>query len=598
MRSAPARRPGIHLKDYLTQLLTDAVTKLQADGALPADIAPTVMIERTRDRSHGDYASNLAMLLAKPARCKPRDIATQLVAAIETGGQLQKVEIAGPGFINFFLGPEAWHAGISDILAQGEQFGRSDHGKGSRIQVEFVSANPTGPLHVGHGRGAAYGAAVADLLEAVGHTVHREYYVNDAGRQMDILAVSVYLRYLDLCGEDITFPANGYQGDYVWDIAATLHREHGDALQHPVAAVFRDVPADEPDGGDKEKHIDGLIARSRTLLGETHYRQVFDEGLTAILGSIRKDLEEFGVVYDDWFSERSLAENSAVETSIERLRQSGHVYEQNGALWFRSTDFGDEKDRVIVRDNGQTTYFASDIAYHLNKLERGYDRVIDVWGADHHGYVPRVKAALEALGAHPEKLDVLLVQFAILYRHGEKVAMSTRSGEFVTLRELRHEVGNDAARFFYVMRKCEQHMDFDLDLAKSQSNDNPVYYIQYAHARVRSVFRQLQEKQLAWDQAAGATGLTALSESHEQELMISLSRYPEVLEAAAINHEPHQLTHYLRELANDFHTYYNAHTFLVEDATLRNARLNLIEATRQVIANGLGLLGVSAPDNM
>jgi arginyl-tRNA synthetase len=586
------------LKDQLVQLLTDAVAKLQADGELPADITPTVMIERTRDRSHGDFASNLAMLLAKPARCKPRDIAEKLLAAIETGGQLRKVEIAGPGFINFFLGPDAWHAGINEILEQGEQFGRSDVGKGSRIQVEFVSANPTGPLHVGHGRGAAYGAAVADLLEAIGYEVHREYYVNDAGRQMDILATSVYLRYLDLCGEDIPFPANGYQGDYVWDIAATLHREHGNALQYPVAEVFKNVPADEPDGGDKEKHIDGLIARSRTLLGESRYRQVFDEGLTAILGNIRKDLEEFGVVYDEWFSERSLSENHTVESSIERLQQSGHVYEKNGALWFKSTDFGDEKDRVVVRENGQSTYFASDIAYHLNKLERGYDRVIDVWGADHHGYVPRVKAALKALDANPDKLDVLLVQFAILYRQGEKVAMSTRSGEFVTLRELRHEVGNDAARFFYVMRKCEQHMDFDLDLAKSQSNDNPVYYIQYAHARVRSVFRQLQEKQLAWDPAAGAAGLASLSEDHEQELMINLSRYPEVLEVAAINHEPHLLTHYLRELANDFHTYYNAHTFLVEDVTVRNARLNLIEATRQVIANGLGLLGVSAPDNM
>jgi len=598
LQAAPTGHFITHLKDHLAQLLTDAVAKLQADGTLPADFTPTVMIERTRDRSHGDFASNLAMLLAKPARSKPRDIAEHLVTAIETDGHIVKIEIAGPGFINFFLGREAWHAGIGDILEQGERFGRSDVGKGKRIQVEFVSANPTGPLHVGHGRGAAYGAAVADLLEAVGYAVHREYYVNDAGRQMDILAASVYLRYLDLCGADLTFPANGYQGDYVWDIAATLHREHGNALQHPVSEVFSDVPADEPDGGDKEAHIDGLIARTRTLLGEADYRQVFDEGLTTILGNIRQDLEEFGVVYDDWFSERSLSENRAVKTSIERLQQSGHVYEKNGALWFKSTDFGDEKDRVIVRDNGQTTYFASDIAYHLNKLERGYDRVIDIWGADHHGYVPRVKAALEALGAHPEKLDVLLVQFAILYRHGEKMAMSTRSGEFVTLRELRHEVGNDAARFFYVMRKCEQHMDFDLDLAKSQSNDNPVYYIQYAHARVRSVFRQLQEKQLEWDRAAGAAGLAVLSEDHEQELMITLSRYPEVLEAAAINHEPHLLTHYLRELANDFHTYYNAHTFLVEDATLRNARLNLIEATRQVIANGLGLLGVSAPDNM
>ena len=587
-----------HVKEQLVQILTDAIATLQADGSLPADNMPAVMVERTRDRQHGDFASNLAMLLAKPARRKPRDIAEQLVAAIATGGQLQKVEIAGPGFINFFLGPEAWHSVVDDILEQGERYGRSDSGKGSRIQVEFVSANPTGPLHVGHGRGAAYGAAVADLLEAIGYDVHREYYVNDAGRQMDILAASVYLRYLELCGEEVIFPANGYQGDYVWDIAATLHREQGEALQHPVADVFKDVPADEPAGGDKEIHIDGVIARTRSLLGEAGYRQVFDAGLDAILGNIRQDLKEFGIVYDEWFSERSLTDNKAVEAGIERLQKSGHVYEKNGALWFKSTDFGDEKDRVIVRDNGQTTYFASDIAYHANKLERGYDRVIDVWGADHHGYVPRVKAALTALGDNPDQLDVLLVQFAILYRQGEKVQMSTRSGEFVTLRELRNEVGNDAARFFYVMRKCEQHMDFDLDLAKSQSNDNPVYYIQYAHARVRSVFRQLQEKQFTWDQAAGAAALATLDETHELELMINLSRYPEVLETAAINHEPHQLTHYLRELANDFHTYYNAHTFLVEDATVRNARLNLIEATRQVIANGLGLLGVSAPDSM
>ena len=587
-----------YLKTQLAKLLTDAVATLQADGTLPTDISPNVMIERTRDRAHGDFASNLALTLAKPARSKPRDIAAKLIAAIEPGEQVQKIEIAGPGFINFFLGCQAWHAVIDDILEDSDRYGRSDYGKGQRIQVEFVSANPTGPLHVGHGRGAAYGAAVADLLEAIGYEVHREYYVNDAGRQMDILAASVYLRYLDLCGETVTFPANGYQGDYVWDIAATLHREHGETFRHPVADIFADVPPDEPAGGDKEAHIDGIIDRTRTLLGQTQYRRVFDEGLNAILGNIRQDLKEFGVVYDEWFSERSLSDDKSVEACIERLQQSGHVYEKNGALWFKATDFGDEKDRVLVRDNGQTTYFASDIAYHANKLERGYNRVIDVWGADHHGYVPRVKAALKALGDAPDKLDVLLVQFAILYRHGEKVQMSTRSGEFVTLRELRKEVGNDAARFFYVMRKCEQHMDFDLDLAKSQSNDNPVYYIQYAHARVRSVFRQLQEKQFNWDRAAGNEGVSILSESHELELMINLSRYPEILEAAAINHEPHQLTHYLRELANDFHTYYNAHTFLVEDAKVRNARLNLIEATRQVIANGLGLLGVSAPDTM
>ena len=586
------------MKEQLVQVLADAVAKLQGSGDLPSGISPNIMVERTRDRAHGDFASNLAMTLAKPARSKPRDLAEKIAGVIETGDHIKKVEIAGPGFINFYLGPDAWRGVISDILEQGSRFGLSSHGAGQHIQVEFVSANPTGPLHVGHGRGAAYGAAVADLLEAVGYAVHREYYVNDAGRQMDILAASVYLRYLELCGEEVPFPANGYQGDYVWDIGAALHRENGDTLRHPVNEVFSDVPPDEPAGGDKEVHIDAIIARCQSLLGATDYRKVFDEGLNAILHNIRQDLKEFGVVYDEWFSERSLTENHAVESCIERLKNSGHTYEKDGALWFRSTDYGDEKDRVVIRDNGQSTYFASDIAYHANKLERGYDRVIDIWGADHHGYVPRVKAALKALGDDPGRLDVLLVQFAILYRHGEKAQMSTRSGKFVTLRELRNEVGNDAARFFYVMRKCEQHMDFDLDLAKSQSNDNPVYYIQYAHARVMSVMRQLKEKQLEWDRAAGNAGLAILTETHEQELMISLSRYPEILESAADNHEPHQLTYYLRELANDFHTYYNAHTFLVEDSTLRNARLNLIEATRQVIANGLGLLGVSAPDTM
>jgi len=388
----------------------------------------------------------------------------------------------------------------------------------------------------------------------------------------------------------------------VWDIAATVHRTHGDALRHTAAEMFNDIPADAgkgaDGGGDKELHIDALIARAQQLLGEARYREVFDLGLNTILDDIRRDLAEFGVVYNEWFSERSLTDNGTVARTIERLRTSGHVYEKDGALWFRSTDYGDEKDRVVVRDNGQTTYFASDIAYHMNKLERGYARVIDVWGADHHGYVPRVKAALAAIGDDPAKLDVLLVQFAILYRGGEKAQMSTRSGEFVTLRELRHEVGKDACRFFYVMRKCEQHMDFDLDLAKSQSTDNPVYYIQYAHARVMSVLRQMADKGIAWNAREGMAHLQRLSESHETALMVSLSRYPEIIESAANNHEPHQIAHYLRELANDFHTYYNAHQFLVEDSALRNARLTLIQATRQVLANGLGLLGVSAPDSM
>ncbi len=458
----------------------------------------------------------------------------------------------------------------------------------------------------GHGRGAAYGAVVADLLAAVGFDVHREYYVNDAGRQMDILGTSVWLRYLELCGEEIRFPSNGYKGDYVWDIAATLHREHGDAYRVDAGQVFAGLPPDanpptqpeETGGGDKEAHIDGLIAAAKHLLGDNRYRYVFELGLNTILDDIRDDLSGFGVEYQEWYSERSLTESGAVNRAIERLRAGGHLYEQDGALWFRSTAFGDEKDRVVVRENGQSTYFASDIAYHMDKLERGFDRVIDIWGADHHGYIPRVKAALQALGDDADRLDVLLVQFAILYRGGEKAQMSTRSGEFVTLRELRKEVGRDAARFFYVMRRCEQHLDFDLDLAKSESSDNPVYYVQYAHARVCSVLRQAADKGMAVDPSPGTTNLERLTEDHEQALLRSLTRYPEVVESAALKAEPHQLTHYLRELANDFHTYYNAHQFLVEDAVLRDARIKLILAARQVLRNGLGLLGVSAPESM
>ncbi|MBL1275356.1 MAG: arginine--tRNA ligase [Ectothiorhodospiraceae bacterium] len=590
------------MKEQLTSLIQTAIDVLKNQQVIPADLSPSIQIDRTRDASHGDYACNIAMMLAKPAKCKPRDLAEQIVALMPASDTVEKIAVAGPGFINFTLTDAASFAVVATVLEAGEAYGRSSIGKNKSIQVEFVSANPTGPLHVGHGRGAAYGAAVSDLLAAVGYKVHREYYVNDAGRQMDILAASVWLRYLDLCGEnandELPFPVNGYKGDYIWDIAAMLHRENSDAFRHAAQTVLKDLPADESAGGDKEIYIDALISRAKALLGEEAYRSVFDAGLNSILDDIRRDLEGFGVVYEEWFSERSLTESGAVDRAIERLKESSHLYEKDGAWWFRSTDFGDEKDRVVVRDNGQTTYFASDIAYHMQKLERGYDRVIDVWGADHHGYVPRVKAALTALGDDASKLDVLLVQFAILYRGGVKAQMSTRSGEFVTLRELREEVGDDAARFFYVMRKCEQHMDFDLDLAKSQSSDNPVYYIQYAHARVCSVMRQLEEKGLTHNSENGLANLAMLSESHEQALLTRLARYPEVVEAAALNHEPHLLAHFLRDMANDFHTYYNAHQFLVDDVCVRDARLCLVKATRQVIANGLGLLAVSVPESM
>ncbi len=586
------------MKETLQQLILRALDQLTAENTFESTPEVLPGIERTRDKTHGDFATNIAMVLSKQARSKPRDLAEKIVAALPANESILKVEIAGPGFINFFIADNARMSVITQIIGEGVAYGRSNIGVGKKVQVEFVSANPTGPLHVGHGRGAAYGATVADLLEAAGYEVHREYYVNDAGRQMDILGTSVWLRYLDLCGETITFPSNGYQGDYIWDIAATLHREYGDKFRHAANDLFEAIPADEPNGGDKELHIDALIERAKTLLGVTNYRVVFDAGLNTILNDIRQDLGEFGVTYENWYSERSLVESGAVDRAIERLQNAGHIYEENGALWFRSTDFGDEKDRVVVRDNGIKTYFASDIAYHMEKLERGFDRVIDVWGADHHGYVPRVKAALTALGDNPDQLDVLLVQFAVLYRGGEKVQMSTRSGQFVTLRELRDEVGTDAARFFYVMRKCEQHMDFDLDLAKSQSSDNPVYYIQYAHARVCSVMRQLQEQEKTFDLDNGLAHLALLTTSHEEAIVTSLSRYPEVVSNAATHHEPHAIAHYLRDLANDFHTYYNAHQFIVDDANLRDARLTLSSAVRQVISNGLTLLGVSAPEKM
>jgi arginyl-tRNA synthetase len=587
------------LKDQLKELIESALASLIAQQSLPADVSSAdVQLERTKDRSHGDFASNIAMVLAKPAKMNPRQIATLIVDALPQHEMIEKVEIAGPGFINFSLSASSRQQVVADVLKKAGQFGLSNYGNGQKVQVEFVSANPTGPLHVGHGRGAAYGSVVSSLLKAVGFDVHREYYVNDAGRQMDILATSVWLRYLEKCGEQFTFPSNGYRGEYVLDIAETLKQQHGNALFHTASLVFDGVPADEPQGGDKELHIDGLTQQAKNLLGADVYRQLFDLGLNAILDDIRNDLAGFGAEYDEWFSERSLVESGVVDEAVEQLKAANMLYQQDGAWWFKSTDFGDEKDRVVVRDNGQATYFASDVAYHLNKFNRGFDQIIDIWGADHHGYITRVKASMEALNQDVSKLKVLLVQFAVLYRGKEKVGMSTRSGEFVTLRELRDEVGKDAARFFYVMRGADQHMDFDLELAKSQSNDNPVYYVQYAHARVCSVFRQLAERQMNWDEQTGIDNLSLLTEDHEQALFTMLSRYPEVVELAAITHTPHLLAHFLMDLARDFHTYYNAHQFMTDNIDLSQARLTLITAVRQVIANGLGLMGVSAPQSM
>jgi arginyl-tRNA synthetase len=583
------------LKKQIESLLAEALAALCQE--LPEGIVAEGRVERARDPRHGDFATNAALLMAKPAGMNPRALAERIIALLPPSEHVESVSIAGPGFINFRLGKRAFEEQTAEILRQGTAFGRSDSGAGQRVLAEFVSANPTGPLHVGHGRHAAYGDSVANLLEATGHKVHREYYVNDAGRQMDILAASVWLRYLEALGEQFAFPANGYRGGYLQPIADKLVAHEHARLRRPAAEIFAGLPPDAPEG-DKDEYIDAVVARTRELLGEEDYRAVHALGLNEILADIREDLAQFGVTFDEWFSERSLSDLGLVAECIDRLKNDGHAYEKDGALWFRASALGDEKDRVVVRDNGQTTYIASDIAYHLNKRQRGHEHLLDILGADHHGYVARVRAGLEAMGEPGDSLEVRLVQFAILYRGGEKVQMSTRSGEFVTLRELRDEVGNDAARLFYVLRSNEQHLDFDLELAKSRSNENPVYYIQYAHARVRSVFRQSVEKGFQWSADEGVANLHLLNTDHERLLMATLGRYPEVVELAAANRAPQNVVHYLRELAQDFHTWYNAETFLVDEAPLRAARLALAEAARQVLANGLGLVGVSAPESM
>lgn len=580
------------MKSAIARLLDQALDAFPELSDTIGDLAIESTVERTRDSTHGDFASNLAMRLAKPARRSPRDLAAAIVEKLPDTDQVDKVEIAGPGFINFTLSATAFHAEVETIIDKADEYGRHTPKSSPRILLEFVSANPTGPLHVGHGRLAAYGATVGNLLEAVGYPVYREYYVNDAGRQMDILGVSVWLRQLELGGMELAFPNAGYRGDYIREIATAI-----DANAVDDSTIWDGIPADAPDG-DKEAHIEALISRAKEVLGDDGFDRIRQQALESIREDIEDDLAEFGVTFDRWYSEQSLTKSSRIDDALAVLDKCGMLYEKDGATWFKASDFGDEKDRVVIRENGAKTYFASDIAYHFDKRERGFDHLIDILGADHHGYVTRVKAGLDAMGYKAEDLEVELVQFVALYRGGKKVQMSTRSGEFDTLRQLRADVGNDAARFFYVSRSNDQHLDFDLDVAKSQSNDNPVYYIQYAHARIASVFRQLAEKSLVWDESSGRRHLALLEEPQERALMTTLSRYPEVIDLAANNLAPQHLVHYLRDLANDFHTYYNAHVFIVGDEALRNARLALCQATRHVIANGLAVIGVSTPDSM
>ena len=597
------------MKSTIANLVAEAVAALPELAEVTGDLSAEATVERTRDATHGDFASNIAMRLAKPARRNPREIAASIIEALPANDVVGKTEIAGPGFINFYLAPAAYHAEMLAILDAGEDYGRQPARDKPKVLLEYVSANPTGPLHVGHGRGAAYGATLGNLLEAAGYPVSREYYVNDAGRQMDILGTSVWLRWLEQNGSKVPFPSAGYRGDYIRDIATEI--DTGGLDVSSADAVLEglpdDGPGDKPDDtmetraankAQREAYAEALTGRACELLGEDGFDRIRQQALDSIRDDIEEDLAEFGVTFDTWYSEQSLTKSGRIDDALDVLRERNILYEKDGATWFPAMQFGDEKDRVVIRDNGVKTYFASDIAYHYDKRERGFDHLIDVLGADHHGYVARVRAGLQAMGYEADSLEVELIQFVALYRGGKRMQMSTRSGEFDTLRQLRAEVGNDAARFFYVSRSNDQHLDFDLDIAKSQSNDNPVYYIQYAHARIASVFRQLAERSMALNADNGRATMSALNDAHEKALMTALSRYPEIIELAANNRAPQHLVHYLRDLAADFHSWYNANKFIDDPDDVRDARLLLSRATSIVIANGLGILGVSAPETM
>jgi arginyl-tRNA synthetase len=586
------------MKELIRDLVSQALATLIPAGAS----APAFLVENTKSREHGDFACNAAMASAKLLGQKPRDLAQAIVTHLPEHASVEKVEIAGPGFLNFFMRAESKFAVLTEVLAKGDAFGRTTLGQDKKLTVEFVSANPTGPLHVGHGRGAAYGSSLTNILAAAGFNVQREYYVNDYGRQMDIMATSLWLRYLATQALTVRFPENAYKGAYVTEMAGPLAAEFGSAFVRDAQAIMANLPPDESQGGDKDKHVDALIANAKALLGAGEFRKIYDFALTRLQEAIRAELVKFNVVHDEWFSERGLAESGALESVVNLLKARGQMETREGALWFKATDFGDEKDRVVVRENGQSTYFASDIAYLKNKFERGYEHAIYILGADHHGYIARLKAAASGLGLDPDRVEIALVQFARLFKDGKEVAMGKREGQFVTLADLREEVGSDAARFFYVMRSHEQHLDFDLELAKKQSADNPVFYVQYAHARICRVFQRLAERELgAFDAELGGANLQLLDEPREQSLIAAIGRFPEVINNAANTRSPHIVANYVRDLAAQLHSVYDSPPrleILSPDAPIRNARLLLMAATRQVLRNGLALLGVSAPEVM
>lgn len=557
-----------------------------------------VSIQENKEKSHGDYASNLAMVVAKDLSQTPREVAEKICSLLPSEEWIEKVNIAGPGFINFYLKKDTHNEILLLIEESGRDFGRNNSGNGERVLIEYVSSNPTGPLHVGHGRGAAFGSVLSELLRCAGYKVDEEYYVNDHGRQMNILTISIWLRYLHQNGQELKFSKKGYQGVYVEQLAKQLAEEKGTKynLKENESDLLELLEAQET-----EEDLDRLIGWGKSFLKE-NFEEIREFSLREIMSSIKEDLKLFGVNHNLWFNESSMYSNKIdlpdIDKSIKLLSESGFLYEKEEALWFKSTEFGDDKDRVVKRANSDNTYFASDISYHLDKYDRGYDRIINVWGADHHGYLPRVSAAMEALGKSRDKLEVVFIQFANLLRNGEKVSMSTRGGEFIPLIELIEEVSSEAARFFYINRKADQHLDFDLDLAKSQTKDNPLYYIQYAHARICGVFETLKKEGMKLNQELGLDNLNLLNLDKEIEIQKMLLQYPEVISRAAKNSEPHLICYYLKDLSGLFHSYYNSERFLVDDEKLMNSRLFLLKGTKQVISNGLEILGIGAPESM
>lgn len=554
------------MKDLLKGLVEEALVRAKDAGVLPIEKIPEPFVEVPRDRSHGDLSTNIAMSLAKSARMAPRAIAEAVIDHLPERDELVRdVQIAGPGFINFTFSAAAWRRRLLEIVAAGDGYGSSDIGHGKRVQVEFVSANPTGPLHIGHGRGAAVGDALARVLEAAGYDVFREYYVNDAGNQMAVLGDSVFARYRELLGVDVEFPEQGYPGEYVIDLAREIVDSDGD------------------------KWLARSEEEATSALGE--------RAGAAMLERIRADLDAFSIRFDRFSSERQLRADGTVERGIEDLREKGQLYEQDGALWFRSTDFGDDKDRTVIKSDGDLTYFASDIAYHREKFLEGYDQVVDVWGADHHGYIKRVEAALEALGRDAGKFKVLLVQIVNLTRDGVPVRMGKRKGEFVALRDVIDEVGPDLARFFFLMRSADAQLDFDLELARRQTAENPVFYVQYAHTRIAGIFRSAKERGIALPEA-GEASIARLEHDDEIALVKVLDEFPEVVRTAADAYEPHRVVYYAQKVAGEFHRFYSRHRCVTDDAEQTQARLVLVGAVKQVIGRALRLVGVSAPDRM